>query len=117
MGKKKTDVIWFRFKFSADVKTRAAVIRAADRMFRQIPGMIERRDYTEEEVAACMKQAIEIAAAQKKCCGNCRHASHYDYEVFCQKNVAPGFLGKYIGPDCAEDELGTDCKDFEREEV
>ena len=111
MGKKKTDVIWFRFKYSADVKTRAAVIRAADRMFRQIPGVIERRDYTEEEVAACMKKAIEIAAAQKKCCGNCRNSEHYDYEVFCKKNA-----GKYIGPEYAEDNLGTDCEDFEREE-
>ena len=39
MSKKKTDVIWFRFKFSGGVKTRAAVIRAADRMLRQIPGV------------------------------------------------------------------------------
>ena len=62
--KKKTDVIWFRFKFSADVKTRAAVIRAADRMFRQIPGVIERRDYTEEEVAACMKRALQAVTKQ-----------------------------------------------------
>lgn len=61
-GKKKTDVIWFRFKFSGDVNTRAAVIRAADRMFRQIPGVIERRDYTEEEVVGMVKAALKEAA-------------------------------------------------------
>jgi hypothetical protein len=63
--KKKTDVIWFRFKFSGDVKTRAAVIRAADRMFRQIPGVIERRDYTEEEAAQMAKDAF-LAARRKQ---------------------------------------------------
>jgi len=59
----KTDVIWFRYKFRDDVKTRAAVISAADRLFRSIPGVRERRQYTEEEVVGMVKAALLSARA------------------------------------------------------
>ena len=60
--KAKQAVVWFRFKFADDVKTRAAVMMAADRLFRKISGVSERRTYTEEEVVRMVKAALEKAA-------------------------------------------------------
>ena len=107
MSSKKTDVIWFRFKFTDDVKTRAAVIRAADKLFK-LQGVIERRSYSEEEVADMMKRAIQEAEAARHVCRNCKHHEAIDYMMFCNKKK-----GESVG-DEDEDALGENCEGFER---
>ena len=109
MSSKKTDVIWFRFKFTDDVKTRAAVIRAADKLFK-LRGVTERRSYSEEEVADMMKRAIQEAEAARHICRNCKHHETEDYMMFCNKKN-----GELVGNE-NEDALGEDCKNFERDE-
>lgn len=60
--KPKPATIWFRFKFEDTDLNRMRVQQAADKLFR-LPAMIDRRQYTTEDVLAMVKAAIRYTRA------------------------------------------------------